>query len=165
MGKKLNFPKTLYKNLDMTEEELILDYFRALPNFRSRMKYYIEKRDILKESNLPYEYKVYLDLFGEDYIKSHYYSKHTLELEFKKRASSIKERIISEFPSIDDQCRPMFYSVQSVRRKLQMIYDEYNIPDGAKASDLDQYFDTKKTHLRINDEDQNGILIVGLCCI
>lgn len=149
----------------MTEEELILDNFRALPNFKSRMKYYIEKRDSLKDSQIPYEYEMYLKVFGEEYIKSHYYSKHTLELEFKRRAAGITEKIISEFPSIDDQCRPMFYSVQSIRRKLQMIYDEFNMADGAKSSDLDQYFETKKTHLRINDEDQNGIFIVGLCCI
>ena len=144
---------------------VFLDEFNINRNFVRRMKLYcmfLDKNNYLelfkKISDIPSTFHMYYELLGHSGIKSNSYEELPLrnEVEIKLQNPSVKEAILFNFQPGNK------YSNKYIKEKLKEIYNQFGFKKTAKASDLEEYFITKRSQSIEKDENGNKKKIEGL---
>ena len=154
-----------------TEENLVLvqeflQEFNLDKNFVRRMRLYCVFLDqyptlfkiLLKISDIPSTFHMYYELLGHSGIKSNSYEELPLrnEVEIKLQNPSVKEAILFNFQPGNK------YSNKYIKEKLKEIYNQFEFKKTAKASDLEEYFITKRSQSIEKDLNGNKKKIEGL---
>lgn len=130
--------------------------------FDKKMKLYCEfiKKfyPLLGTTNIPgvpQEYQNYVNLLGPDRCKALGYYQASLEREYQVITSgdTRKEVILNNF-QIQQR-----YSLKEIKEKVREIYQNLGITKTPKASDLEEYFEVKKTKITTPDGVKDGYLI------
>jgi hypothetical protein len=105
--------------------------------------------------SIPQEYQNYVNLLGPDRCKALGYYQASLEREYQVITSgdTRKEVILNNFQV---QQR---YSLKEIKEKLREIYQNLGITKTPKASDLEEYYEVKKTKITTSDGVKDGYLI------
>ena len=154
------------------EEEVIkfLDQFNLLTTFKSSLKFFCEypfideSIKVLILFRIPKEYQNYYYLLGPSRCKALGYQKSKLDEEIKKNTKSIKE----DNSVLIQQIKVNFkigkrYTLKEIKEKLREIYTTLHLSKTPKASDLEEFFEVKKTKITTdNDGIKDGYLIVKL---
>ncbi len=157
------FPLEMQKLLDTNQ--LDKDTMNEVSNFINRFNYYTrftDKMRFLCETELPesilsiiltqipIKYSTFYNVLGPERIKAFSYRKSDLELECSKllenQTGSIKEHIILSNFFIGERI-----TVPNIKNRLKTLYQENSIVSSPKAVDLLDYFEIKKTKVKIEE--------------
>lgn len=148
------------------EYQNFINEFQIDGIFERRMRLYCDfiKKfyDIIGTTDVlgvPQEYKNYVNLLGPDRIKALGYYQASLEREYKIIISgdSIKKIILNNFQT------SYKYTFKEIKEKLKGIYLSLGITKTPKASDLEEYFNIKKTKVTTSDGvRENGYQLISI---
>ena len=113
---------------------------------------------LLKISDIPSTFHMYYELLGHDGIKSNSYEELPLrnEVEIKLKVPEIRTAILFTFQPGNK------YANKFIKEKLQEIYNQFEFRKTAKASDLEEYFITKRSQSVEKDPSGKKKKIEGL---
>ncbi len=136
----INVTKAL-ETVGFKSDSNFLDKFNSLTTFKSKLQFYCEYSDkhpglYLKLSD-PCFHKYY-SYYGTAGCAAHKYLKKSLEKDFKQ-IDTLEARIKSKF------IPGMRMTRETIKVKLQQIYDSLNLNKKAKATDLNKYFQLIRT--------------------
>lgn len=153
---------------DIPKEDLkeLEDFFRGYNKLRDRQykfKYLCDYcRKVGNTSILQFieekKFDVYLNVLGLDVCKAVWYKISELDRRLSVMnfdTSIISARILSEF-NVGDSHTNVY-----LKNRLKDIYKEIGYKVNAKATDLNNYFDTKKCLIQIGGKRVNGLKILS----
>lgn len=154
-------------NLDQTwEVQVFLDKLDQAKSSNERLKILCESDLSVEDMELVFtqmENDTYRNLYfglGADRCKALGYNYTALKKDYDIKffnTDRVKERIMAEFKVGDKVITP------DIKEKLGIIYQELGYKKTPKASDLDEFFVTKKTKIKAQDGSWiNGVEILNL---
>ena len=154
-------------NLDQTwEVQVFLDKLDQAKSSNERLKILCESNLSVEDMELVFtqmENDTYRNLYfglGADRCKALGYNYTALKKDYDIKffnTDRVKERIMTEFKVGDKVITP------DIKEKLGIIYQELGYKKTPKASDLDEFFVTKKTKIKAQDGSWiNGVEILNL---
>ena len=156
------------KGFDTVEVENELNQFNFLGNYDDKMKYICDQEQILPSDkfkllldSVPRSFKNYFTVLGPTRCRANKYRQLDMEREYQKllnnQSVSLDDKIFKSF-NIGDR-----YTYNDIKAKLEEIYQDSGYQQTVRATDIKQYFDTKK--VKINDpvasKRVDGLLILS----
>ena len=158
---------TFIDGTDVNQEyQKFLYDFNNEGRFDKKMKLYCDFLrmfyDTIKTTNVdgvPQEYQNYVNLLGISRISSLGYYQAALEKEYKVIMSGdSRKKVILKTFLVGQR-----YTLKEIKEKLREIYTTLHLSKTPKASDLEEFFEVKKTKITTdNDGIKDGYLIVKL---
>lgn len=152
---------------DVPEEDLkeLEDFFRGYNKLTDRnykLKYLCDYcRKVGNTSILQFieekKFDVYINVFGLDVCKAVWYKTSELDRRLSVMSfdtSILSARILSEF-NVGESHTNVY-----LKERLKEIYKEIGYKVNAKATDLNNYFDTKKCLIQVDGKRVNGLKIL-----
>ena len=146
-----SYNKQLEQNINITSE---LAAFNSISFYDDKMKYICDQEQILPNDkfkllldSVPKSFKNYFTVLGPVRCKAHKYRQIDMEREYQRLLNN-------QGVSLDDRIYDTFHagerhSYTTLKTKLEKIYQDSNFQQTVRATDIKQYFDTKK--VKIND--------------
>lgn len=140
---------------------LLLEKFNNLSVFSDRMKLVCDSSgDDLFLQYIPEPFITFLTSLGPEVCASQSYRNNRLFTVYTNLLNNQdidpKERIIQLF-KVGDR-----YSYSEIKQKLGELYLEINLIKTPKATDINQFFDTRPAKITINGKREGGYLILGI---
>ena len=152
----------------ITNQDVIdaVDKFSQLRSFEDKMKFVCtiefetNSQKQLFLNSIPIEFKNYFCVLGPEVCASQSYRNNRLFTVYTNLLNNQdidpKERIIRLF-KVGDR-----YSYSEIKQKLGELYLEINLIKTPKATDINQFFDTRPAKITINGKREGGYLILGI---
>lgn len=146
--------------------DALLPEFRNSNNFQKLLKLYCNYRDhnpdleseIEGSDFIPTKYHRYYNEIGSARLKSLEYTEKYILNEYAvyDSANIVRSGIYREFK------KGMRLTRESIKEKMQKIYDSININKKAKASDINDYFNTKRIKKLDDNKYKEGFELISM---
>ena len=153
-------PEELNKNI----YKLLVD-IQSAPCFTDKMRLLCSNNLGRENLNilllyLPEDIKNYYNVLGPEKIKALYYRNDNIVEEYKKR-------INNQDINLRDEILKLFlvgerYRFLIIKKQLCELYKKLGYEKTPKATDINQFFDTKQVNISINGKREGGYLILGI---
>ena len=155
-------------------EGLFLDFmiqFKNAPDFYQKMKVLCEEdlsdsylRELVLES-IPNPFKKYYIVLGPDVLKRLSYNNSLIKKEYDNASLKIKDSNFTN--TLKDKILNQFtvgekYDLAYIKLELSNIYEEVGLQKKAKASDIQEWIEVKKTQFRANGKVVNGFELLKI---
>ena len=135
--------------------------YRFTGTFEEKMKMYSEfldlnpgyKEVLQSRVEIPSSIKTYYNTYGSDILRAHSWKEAEIKALAEPKPADIREVAIAEF-------KVGWYSRGDVKAKLQSIYDKYLPGKTAKATDIAQFLNVRKTMKTIAGKRVDGYTIL-----
>lgn len=166
---KLFTSKKIISEVDNLEAKTFLIDFYNQSEFTKRMRLYCEtnlspdSREMI-DTEIPIEYSNYYKFLGLEVCRANKYQRGEILKEYNnkliKSSNTLLTEIYSSFPILNSNNKPIFYSCSDIRDKLQIFYNIFGLIKTAKALDILDYFEAKKTKKRFGSLSMNGYYLI-----
>ena len=157
----------LSKEFSVSEDKIddVVKDFHRLITFQDKMRLICNTGlDDLSQSRLlrqlPMKFECYYNVLGPERIKSLYYRNDNIVEEYKKRINNqdinLREEILKLF-LVGER-----YRFLTIKEQLCDLYKKLGYKKTPKATDINQYLNTKQVNISINGKREGGYLILGV---
>lgn len=154
-------------NLIKSQTDSYISKFDSLTLFTEKMHYFLSLENIPEFQEIlslvPLNYKTYYLSLGAGTIRSLNCQKSLLEKEIEKRkqdyqikVTTLKDSVTSEFEIGKN------YFKKDIKKKLGEIYARLGYSKTPKATDLEEFFEIKRTNSRVSGIRTEGFTIISL---
>ena len=145
--------------------------FNEAENFYQKMKVLCEEdlsdsylRELVLES-IPNPFKKYYIVLGPDVLKRLSYNNSLIKKEYDNASLKIKDSNFTN--TLKDKILNQFivgekYDLAYIKLELSNIYEEVGLQKKAKASDIQEWIEVKKTQFRANGKVVNGFELLKI---